>query len=307
MMWILGGIVLILIFLVLCYLLAPAILYDATIWVARFHAGLTLKYCRVDGHRIPYLVGGEGPPLVLLHGFGADKDHWTMMGKYLTPHFRVYALDLPGFGDSDRILTESYGREVQVDRLKLFLEELGLNDVYLGGNSMGGYLAFMFANKYPDAILKLWLVAPAGALSAKPSEFMLALEDGLNSLIVETEAQLTELARLCFYKPPYVPSQFKRVLLKRSARNAEFNRKIFDENFESPLGVEDVSQKLSTDTLIVWGDADKILDCSGIEVFKQMLDRPQAILMEDVGHLPMLEKPQQVANNFLIFCGMSNE
>ncbi len=130
----------------------------------------------------------------------------------------------------------SYGREAQIARLKMFLDGLNLSEINLGGSSMGGYLAFMFAHRYPNSVNKLWLLAPAGALSAEPSEFMLALEENSNPLIVETEhATAGELARLCFFKPPSIPERFKKVLLDRSSRVADFNRRVFEEIFDSPL------------------------------------------------------------------------
>jgi len=291
---------------ILSYFFIPARLFDALVLFTRLRAKLNVRYCDVDGHRIPYLVGGDGPPLVLLHGFGADKDHWSVVGRYLTDHFKVYAPDLPGFGEADRKAEASYGREAQITRLKMFLDGLNLSEINLGGSSMGGYLAFMFAHRYPNRVNKLWLLAPAGALSAEPSEFMLALEENSNPLIVETEQQLQELARLCFFKPPVIPKRFKKVLLDRSSRVSAFNRKVFEEIFDSPLAVEDVNDTLQTKSLLVWGDSDKILDCSGIKGFQQKLLRAQIILMPDVGHLPMIEKPRTVAGDFLNFYAGKN-
>lgn len=292
--------------LILSYFFVPARLFDALVFFTRFRAKLNVRYCDVDGHQMPYLMGGAGPPLVLLHGFGADKDHWSVVSRYLTSHFTVYAPDLPGFGDADRKIEASYGREAQIARLKMFLDCLNLSEISLGGSSMGGYLAFMFAHRYPNIVDKLWLLAPAGALSAEPSEFMLALEENSNPLIVETETQLRELARLCFFKPPSIPKNFKKVLLDRSSRVADFNRKVFEEIFDSPLAVEDINDTLQIKSLLVWGNSDKILDCSGIKEFQQKLVRAQTILMRDVGHLPMLEKPRTVAVDFLNFYAEEN-
>ena len=145
------------------------------------------------------------------------------------------------------------------------------------------------------------MLAPAGALSAEPSEFKLALEENSNPLIVETGTQLGELTRLCFFKPPSIPKRFKKVLLDRSSRVADFNRRIFEEIFDSPLAVEDINDALQIRSLLVWGDSDKVLDCSGIKGFQKKLMRVQTILMPDVGHLPMIEKPRTVATDFLNF------
>jgi pimeloyl-ACP methyl ester carboxylesterase len=96
------------------------------------------------------------------------------------------------------------------------------------------------------------------------------------------------------------------VLLDRSSRVADFNRRVFEEIFDSPLAIEDINDTLQTKSLLVWGDSDKILDCSGIKGFQQKLLRPQTILMPEVGHLPMIEKPRTVAVDFLNFYAGKN-
>src|SRR2546421_7066063 len=72
-------------------------------------ARLQQRSVDVGDQHIEYLVGGTGEPLVLLHGFGGDKSVWVRVAKHLTPHFRVVALDLPGFGDSTRDPRAHYG------------------------------------------------------------------------------------------------------------------------------------------------------------------------------------------------------
>ena len=84
------------------YFLFPGVALRFAMGLARRIGRLHLREVEVDGHRLPYLEGGQGEPLLLLHGFGGNKDHWTMIAPHLTPHFHVYAPDLPGFGDATR-------------------------------------------------------------------------------------------------------------------------------------------------------------------------------------------------------------
>ena len=75
---------------------------------------------------MPYLEGGQGEPLVLIHGFSADKDNFTRVARFLTPHYRVICPDLPGFGDATRDPSARHGIADQVTRLKAFLGALGI-------------------------------------------------------------------------------------------------------------------------------------------------------------------------------------
>jgi pimeloyl-ACP methyl ester carboxylesterase len=91
-----------------------------------------------DGTHIAYLEGGSGEPLVLVHGFGADKDNFTRVARWLTPHYRVIAHDVVGFGESTHLPDADYRYAVQAERVRAFVQALGLARVQLGGNSMGG-------------------------------------------------------------------------------------------------------------------------------------------------------------------------
>ena len=131
--------------LILAARLAPVRMLALGLALERRISGLTLKSARVDGFDLPYLEGGKGEVLVLIHGFGGDKDNFTRIARFLTPHYRVLIPDLPGFGDATRRLDAGYGMDEQTDRISVFLGQLGLDRVYLGGNSMGGFIASLYA------------------------------------------------------------------------------------------------------------------------------------------------------------------
>src|SRR5438309_6694007 len=78
-------------------------------------AGLRRASVEIPGHHVEYLIGGKGEPLVLLHGFAADKSNWVRVAKFLTPQFEVVAPDLPGFGESTRDANARYAIADQVE------------------------------------------------------------------------------------------------------------------------------------------------------------------------------------------------
>jgi pimeloyl-ACP methyl ester carboxylesterase len=92
----------------------------------------------VGKHTIVYLEGGRGESVLLLHGFGADKDNWNLFSRYLTKRYHVIAPDLPVFGESSKIWSDQYNISAQVERVHDFVKQLGLKSFHLAGNSMGG-------------------------------------------------------------------------------------------------------------------------------------------------------------------------
>jgi pimeloyl-ACP methyl ester carboxylesterase len=104
----------------------------------RWRSGLTRKEIEIPGGlRYVYLEGGRGEPLLLLHGFGANKDNFTPIARYLTPHFRVIAPDHIGFGESSHPQDAEYAAPAQAERLRLFMQALGIPRFHLGGSQWG--------------------------------------------------------------------------------------------------------------------------------------------------------------------------
>ncbi|MFG3259425.1 alpha/beta fold hydrolase [Streptomyces sp. NPDC048172] len=122
-------------------------------------AGFTRREAHVNGTTLSYLTGGEGPPLVLLHGWPQTALAWRHV---LTPlarlGFTVLAPDLRGLGRSARA-TSGYDKDTQADDLRALLESLRLrrDDVRLVGHDIGGMVAFAYARRFPDTVERLVL------------------------------------------------------------------------------------------------------------------------------------------------------
>jgi abhydrolase domain-containing protein 6 len=279
-------------------------LFNLAVRAQRGRSGLKEKTIRIDDHDIVYLDGGQGEPLVLLHGFGANKDNWSQIAPLLVPHYRLIIPDLPGFGDSTRNTAARYGVDEQLRRLQQLIDQLALGPVHIGGNSMGGYLAGLFAARNADAVKSQWLLAPAGVVSAQPSEFFRDLEMGENPLLVETPADFDRLMQMCFTKVPYIPKAFQHCLCERNVRERSFNEKIFGELFTDPPALEHELKGSQTKTQIVWGDNDRILHSSGAELLGNVIANAETIVMENMGHCPMLERHAETAAHYLKFQGV---
>jgi abhydrolase domain-containing protein 6 len=282
----------------------PSQVLNVAAALERDRAGLVAKVVTVQGLRIAYLDGGAGEPIVLIHGFGAEKDNWTPVARYLTKNFRVVAVDLPGFGDSDKPIDRDYRTSEQVKNLHAFAQTLGLTSFHVGGNSMGGRIAAEYAAAYPAEARSLWLLAPAGVISAQPSEMDQHLRQGkLLPLIVRTPAEFEQLLGWVMTAPPYIPGPVKQALAERAAANYDLHARIFDELWKewqaAPL--EGLVAGLRTPTRIVWGDKDRLLHISGATVLKQAIPNSSVLELPGIGHLPMMEAPQTVADDFIAF------
>ena len=101
-----------------CIHLAPEQALHVALAAERSRSGLERKQIDLaDGQHWVYLEGGRGEPLLLLHGFGADKDNFTRVARFLTPHYRVIVPDLIGFGESAHPANADYSPSAQAERV----------------------------------------------------------------------------------------------------------------------------------------------------------------------------------------------
>jgi len=285
------------------YWTRPRLLFDAVKNLLRRRAALSRRTVLVGDIEWPYLDGGKatGEPVVLVHGFGGDKDNWTLYAPFLTPHHRVICPDLPGFGESDRSVDRDYRVQAQAHRLCEFLDALGIDRCHLAGNSMGGFIALQFALDYPGRLASLTLLDNAGVAGANASDLQRAIERRENPLELKTMADVDRLLTFVYRKPPFMPRQFKRVLLDDALANERVLDKVFwtlaSEGIAGVLNAR--LDEVRAPTLIVWGRHDQLIDVSAVDELRRGIANSVAVIFEHVGHVPMLEAPQETAAHHL--------
>jgi len=269
-------------------------------------AGLTEKQVQVGQFTICYLEGGQGETLLLLHGFGADKDNWNRLAKHLTPKFHVVAIDVPGFGMSSRPETESYTIRDQALRLDPIVAALGLDSFHLAGNSMGGAIAGRYAAEFPDKVRTLALVNTGGIANCpKKSELRKQLEEGKNSLLLETPEDFEKMLAFVFVRPPWIPGPVKAHLARQAIERRSFNEKVFRQIHAEGSDLEPELSRIRARTLILWGDQDRLIDVSCTEVLEKGLADSTTVILKDCGHAPMIERPEETARLYLGFLKMA--
>lgn len=270
--------------------------------VERARAGLSEDWLRVGNHDIAYLEGGTGETILLIHGFGANKDNWTRFSRYLTDRYHVLAVDVPGFGDSSKYSDEKYDIDTQVNRLHAFLAAKGIAKAHVTGNSMGGYIAGVYAARYPREVLSLGLLDPAGILGPRLSPVMLEIRKGHNPLVAGNAAQYDEMLKIMFVEPPRIPGFVKAYLAEKAVASRAMNEVIFDQ-IKSTFLLGERMKDIDARTLIIWGDADRVLDISAAPVLEKGIRDARLVVMKDCGHVPMVERPEETANHYLEFLG----
>ncbi len=270
--------------------------------LSRTAAGLESKTLDVQGMKFPYLQGGTGAPLILVHGFTDNKDTWDAIAPYLTPQYTVYAPDLPGYGDATRDPNGDYSFEAQVENLHAFIQGLGLTSVDLGGNSMGGGVVALYAAKYPNVVSSLWLLDAAGTQEAIDSPLLknFALT-GEFPLLVKTPEQQARQFALLLGKPRFIPYSVAYAYLQNSIKDYEFHGNILKKWVKIVSPIESHFSNLQTPTLIVTGEKDQIIPPASVKAFAQVFPKSQTKVMPEIGHLPMLEDPKSAAADYLAF------
>lgn len=269
-----------LVVLVGCLVLWPASALTAIATAALRLSGIESRYVQLGPYRIHYFAGGTGEPLVLVHGLASRALDFAPLMPALARHHRVYALDLLGYGASDRPNVD-YSVTLETNILRQFLDSQGLTRVNLAGWSMGGWIALDFTLQAPERINRLVLLDSAG-LKFTPT-FDLRL------FSPHTLADIQQLEELLTPHPWHIPAFMMRDFL-RQLRRQDW---VVERNVNSMLtGRELLDGKLASVTmpvLIVWGKQDAVTPLSLGEAMQREMPQSVLAILDDCGHLAPVE------------------
>lgn len=281
------------------YLFAPQWLLQANFAREAMAAHLDKHSVQAGDTRWSYYEGGDGPTIVLLHGFASDKTVWLETAKLLTPHFHLIIPDLPGWGESSRVADASYNIDAQAARLDEFVQTLRLQRFVLVGHSMGGGIAGVYASAHPEHVSELALIDAFG-LKAAPNGFDRDAQAGKNPFVFDDRAGFARATALAFEKPLDLPGRIADVLVKRNQQDHAFIEHTFNELRQPSqyLAVQNRLGQLTMPVLGLWCHDDKITDISALDSLRNGLTAASAISASTINgcnHMPMLEKPEQTA------------
>ena len=184
-----------------------------------------------SGDKMVYAENGNvtGEPLLLIHGFGGNKDNFTRIARQLEGYHLIIP-DLLGFGESSKPISADYRSEAQATRLHELLQAKGLAaNIHVGGNSMGGAISVAYAAKYLKEVKSLWLVDSAGFWSAGIHEALAGATLENNPLLINSNEDFYNMYDFVMYKPPYLPKSVKAVFAQERIANKELHAKILEQ------------------------------------------------------------------------------
>lgn len=268
------------------------------------------EYVTAGGIKIRYLVMGSGPQVLLLHGFGGFLETWAFNLPPLSKRYRVYAIDLPGHGLSDKI-KNCYTTAFAIESANDILEALGVSQAALIGHSLGGAVSVNIALSLPERVSKLILIDCAGLSRTLPWLYRLSSLPVLGKILMSLAVKPTlehSIKRL-FYSPPVLSQEMIDIILKNSSQPGvrETLIRIIRQNVglrgphPEALLIERLPQ-LKVPTLFVHGAQDRVFPLEHVRDAFSMAPNSRVKIFDQCGHCPHIEKAvefNEVALEFL--------
>lgn len=245
------------------------------------------------------MEAGRGEPLLLVHGFIAWSFTWRKNLPALAAHFHTYAVDLRGFGLSQRGTHLRYGLDDQADLLAAFLDHAGIRRAALMGHSMGGEIVLRFALRYPDRLKGMVLVSPSALLQRRVrwAERYLLPVPGLGPLAVRAALLNRRFAaasvRDAYHRselvtPADIGGYWLPARIPGSARSLIAMLRQIDFGAAANRLTE-----IPHRTLIIWGEDDPWVPVSHGRRLAALLPRSELVTLPDCGHVPHEEYPER--------------
>lgn len=266
-------------------------------------AGLQSKSIQTSFGKLHYLEGGNGPTLVFLHGIFALKEHWIDVSRQVSGTYRVILLDLPGFGENQRLNPTEYDYAQQAQNVLETLDKIGIDHFHIAANSMGAQIAGQLATSIPDRVLSVSFIGgPAGITSPVPSDMENAIANGNLPLLATSQSEYDTRMEWLFPKQPFIPRPIARYWASNEISYADTNRKIWDAvaTSMSPR-LEVLAPNIKQPSLVIWCNKDRIFHVSGAQTLANALPNETLKITDDCGHLPMLDQPNMTGNLLLKF------
>jgi pimeloyl-ACP methyl ester carboxylesterase len=258
-----------------------------TLFVAATANAQTSKEVLVFGQKIHYVEAGTGPTVILLHGLGGSTQAWQFNIGALAEKYHVVAPDQIGFGKSDKPLV-NYRIRTYVDFLDQFCKQLKIDRATLVGNSMGGWIAAMFAASFPERVDKLVLVDAAGY--APPKDLDTRIFFGLNP--TTREGMKVLVAKVFYNKAFQTDAAIDMAIAARLAAADGYTiNSITESIIRGEDFLDDVVKTIKRPTLLIWGRQDGLVPLTDGERLNKDIAGSKIVVFDQCGHVPNLEKP----------------
>jgi abhydrolase domain-containing protein 6 len=285
------------------YAAAPERLLGVVFAVQRTAARMARRTIRTASGPVPYLDGGRGPVVLLLHGYQDSKESYVAMASRLVDRYHVLIPDMAGFGDNHAEAHGDYRPPAQARRMRAFLQALGVSSVHVAGVSMGGEVAVSFAAQYPEMTQSLALISSAGTRSDTVTPLGQRLLRGDDIFHVSDRATLDTLIHLIGDSGFTLPGFVKRAMLREYYRRNPQWDSVFAQLTEPGMLylTDSLAPGIMTPTLVLWGFSDPIFHRSTVTRLGARLPHRQLAVLPDCGHLCPATRPVEVAQRYRAF------
>lgn len=247
------------------------------------------KNLDIDGLKINYKVAGEGPVILVLHGWGSDSARWESVQVRLAQQgFQVVIPDLPGFGKSEQPKS-SWNIEDYSIFVEKFVDALSLKEFYLLGHSFGGGLALLYAVKHPEKIQKLFLFAAA-----------IKREKSFRKDFLKIVAKVTKIfSFLPFY------FLFRKAMYKYVIRTSDYSyqKGIMKDTYLKVIK-QDLSpllSKIKIPTIVLWGKKDDVISVKDAYFIKEHIADSELVIFPEGDHDIERKMPEVLVKNIVNF------
>lgn len=269
----------------------------STTWLDLFGGGFAVKFLDAGGIRTRTLEAGEGEALIFLHGTGGHLEAFSRNVLAHAEKFRVLSLDMVGHGFSDKpdILFEI---PVYVDHLLKFMDALKIEKAHISGESLGGWVAAWLAIHHPERVNKLVLNTAGGlgailevmekikrlSLAAVENPTRDSVRKRLEFLMADPATVTEELVEIRYriYTQPGFRHVMENILC---LQEMEIRKKY--------IFTPDMLHQVKAPTLVLWTTHDPTYPAEAGKKFVDYIPNSQFVLMEDCGHWPQYEKPEE--------------
>jgi len=271
--------------------------------IERYRAGFSQHAVATSSGTVPYLDGGSGPVIVLLHGYQDRKETWLSVARRLVDRHRVVIPDLHGFGENRAPTNGDYRPAAQAGRVHALLAALHIPAAHIAGVSMGGEIAGAYALLYPAETLSAALISAAGVRPDSVNPLGRRILGGDDVFHVTDRATLDTLIALIGDSGLTLPGFVKRAMVAEyRARNPTWDS-VFHQliDRETLYLLDSIAPRITVRTLVMWGAQDPLFPVSGGRRLASRIPGARFVVLDDCGHLCPATRPAEVAAGYREF------
>lgn len=265
------------------------------------YAAAPSAFMQLDGMQVHYRDQGkatDAAPIVLIHGTGASLHTFDAWTAQLEKEHRVIRMDLPGFGLTGAFPDRNYSMDRYVNFIEQFLLNKGISQCIIGGNSLGGAIAWQFAAKNPAMVDKLILIDAAGypiASESRPIAFTLARIPVVNKLLtfITPRSMVRSSVENVYADKSRVSDDLVERYFKLTLREGNRQALVDRMTMEGETDKAELIKSIKAPTLVLWGEKDLLIPVSNAHQFHKDLPNSELHILKNMGHVPMEENPEE--------------